>query len=332
MGGGVEAPQKTGMEALQALVADRLDAMIGELRRIIVSDFDRIEEVNDYLAMLRGKLFRPTLTFLANEVGSERDDRAVPLASVVELVHLATLVHDDTIDQSELRRGQPTVNALWSHQMAVLMGDYLYSRAIMQLAEVGSIEAVGVMANAANQMSVGEIRQISSYDALDFTERDYDLLIAAKTASLMSAACRVGALVGAPRFEEPLGRFGHALGMAFQIADDLLDYTASAEQTGKPVGHDLRQHKVTLPLVHALERMSPAESQVVQAFFETPEPSDEAIAEVVGIVEGNGGLAYAKSRADGFADEAYAALREVAEGPARDALWASVAYATQRTR
>ena len=320
------------MAALQAPVADRLEAMIDELRRIIVSDFDRIEEVNEYLAMLRGKLFRPTLTLLSNEVGAERDDRAISLAAVVELVHLATLVHDDAVDHSVLRRGQPTVNSIWSHQVAVIMGDYLYSRAIMELAAVGSMDAVQVMARAANEMSVGEMRQLTSYDALDFTEADYDRLIAAKTASLMSAACEMGALVGEPAFREPLATFGHSLGMAFQIADDLLDYTGSEAQTGKPTGHDLREHKVTLPLVHALGKVSEAEMGVIRAFFDEPEPTDEQIARIIGIVEERGGLEYARGRAAGFADTAWTALDQVAEGPARDALSASVAYATQRSR
>ncbi len=327
-----ENAELTAMKAIQAPVDDRLEAMIDELRRIIVSDFDRIEEVNEYLAMLRGKLFRPTLTFLANEVGSERDDRAVPLAAVVELVHLATLVHDDAVDHSVLRRGKPTVNSIWSHQVAVIMGDYLYSRAIMQLASVGSMDAVAVMANAANQMSVGEMRQLTSYDALDFSEQDYDRRISAKTASLMAAACELGALVGEPAFREPLRDFGQALGMAFQVADDLLDYEGDAAVTGKPVGHDLRQHKVTLPLVHTLARASEAEMKTVRAFFADPDPSDERIGEIIEIVRVRGGLEYARNRALGFAAAAEEALDQVAEGPARDALRALVAYATQRSR
>ena len=322
----------SGMAALQAPVADRLERMIDELRRIVVSDFDRIEEVNEYLAMLRGKLFRPTLTLLANQVGSEPDDRAISLAAVVELVHLATLVHDDAVDHSVLRRGQPTVNSIWSHQVAIIMGDYLYSRAIMELAAVGSMDAVQVMARAANEMSVGEMRQLTSYDALDFTERDYDRLIAAKTASLMSAACEMGALVGEASFREPLATYGNALGMAFQIADDLLDYEGSEAQTGKPVGHDLREHKVTLPLVHALERATDAEMGVIRAFFDDPEPSDDRIASIIEIVDARGGLHYARTRASNYVATAQEALDRVADGPARDALRAAVAYAVQRSR
>jgi octaprenyl-diphosphate synthase len=210
---------------IQGPVRAQLDEVAGEIRRIVVSDFEMIEDVNEHLLFMQGKLFRPTLLLLADSVDGRVGDDALTLAAVVELVHLATLVHDDSVDHSVLRRGLPTVNALWTHQIAVIMGDYLYSRGVSELARVGNIDALAVLARAANEMSVGEMRQLTSYDALDFSEDDYYRLIAAKTASLMSAACEMGALSGAPAYREPLARFGHNLGMAFQIADDLLDYT-----------------------------------------------------------------------------------------------------------
>ncbi len=321
-----------GLDDIQGPVENRLDQVMDELRRIVTSDFSQIEEVNDYLGLLRGKLFRPALLLLSNEVGGSPDDRAVTLAAVVELVHLATLVHDDAVDHSVLRRGQPTVNAMWTHQVAIIMGDYLYSRAITQLASVGILDAVTVMATAANEMSVGEMRQLTAYDALDFTEEDYTRLIAAKTASLMRAACELGALVGAPEHREALGRFGHNLGMAFQIADDLLDYTASEEETGKPTGHDLREHKVTLPLVGAMRGASDKEMAVIRRVFDAPEPTEEAIADVVALVEDRGGLEYASAQAERYADKARVALDEVAHGPATDALRSAISYATLRTR
>ncbi|MGI9629008.1 MAG: polyprenyl synthetase family protein, partial [Longimicrobiales bacterium] len=135
---------------IQAPVADRLDLVIGELQRIVVSDFDMIEEVSEYLLKVRGKLFRPTLLLLASEVGGARSDESVTLAATIELVHLATLVHDDAVDHSALRRGMPTVNALWTHQIAIIMGDYLYSRSVSELARLGNLEAVRVLAAAAN--------------------------------------------------------------------------------------------------------------------------------------------------------------------------------------
>ncbi len=320
------------LSAIQAPVRDMLDRVAGEIRRIVVSDFEMIEDVNEHLLFMQGKLFRPTLLLLSDAVGGGEGEDALTLAAVVELVHLATLVHDDSVDHSVLRRGLPTVNALWTHQIAVIMGDYLYSRGVSELARVGNLDALAVLANAANEMSVGEMRQLTSYDALDFSEADYYRLIAAKTASLMSAACEMGALSGAPAYREPLARYGHALGMAFQIADDLLDYTGSAEVTGKPTGHDLRERKVTLPLVGALRDASEAEDQEIRRFFTRVDPSDDEIARIVEIVVGRGGLEYAQGKAAEYADRAREALRELPGGEAVVALEAAVSYAVDRRR
>jgi octaprenyl-diphosphate synthase len=324
------APPK--LRDLQAPVAEELDQVMEELRRIIVSNFDMIEEINQYLALLRGKLFRPTLLLLSSRVGGEGNDRAPTLGAVVELLHLATLVHDDAVDHSVLRRGMPTVNALWTHQVAIIMGDYLYSRAVVELAEAGEMEAMRVLAAAANEMSVGEMRQLTSFDALDFSEEDYYRLIAAKTASLMSAASEMGALCGVPTYRERLARYGHTLGMAFQIADDLLDYTGSEEVTGKPTGHDLRERKVTLPLVEAMKRASEPQERVIREFFTLVEPTDDDIGQVVTIVRDLGGLEYARGRAEDFAREARECLEDLPGGEAVEALRGAVAYAIDRRR
>ncbi len=320
------------LSSVQNLVADRLDGVQGDLRRIIVSDFDLIEEINEYLLLMRGKLFRPTLLLLSNRVGGSPSDDAITLAAVVELVHLATLVHDDAVDHSVLRRGLPTVNALWTHQIAIIMGDYLYSRSVTELTRLGRLDAVAVLANAANEMSIGEMRQLTSYDALEFTEADYYRLIASKTASLMSAACEMGALAGVDEHREPLARFGHDLGMAFQIADDLLDYTGSEAVTGKPTGHDLRERKVTLPLVGALRNVSEMESREIRDFFTLVEPADEDIDRVIEIVHDRGGLHYANERADQYAARAWEALDGLPEDPAVEALRDAVTYAVGRDR
>ncbi len=320
------------LSAIQAPVRSFLDRVGDEIRRIVLSDFDDIEEVNEHLLFMRGKLFRPTLLLLSSRVEERDHDNTLTLAAVVELVHLATLVHDDAVDHSALRRGLPTVNALWTHQVAIIMGDYLYSRGVSELARIGNLEALAVLANAANEMSVGEMRQLTSYDALDFSEDDYYRLIAAKTASLMSAACEMGAIAGAPEHREALARYGHNLGMAFQIADDLLDYTGSEAVTGKPTGHDLRERKVTLPLVDVLGRVTPAEDAEISSFFTRVDPSDEEIARIVEIVVSNGGLEYASGVAARYAEAAREALDEVPAGAPVDALRDAVSYAVDRRR
>lgn len=317
---------------IQGPIADRLDRVVDEFRRILLSEFDGISEINDYLLQIRGKLFRPGLLLLCSEIGAESTEEAETLAAVVELIHLATLVHDDAVDHSVLRRGMPTVNALWSHQVSIIMGDYLYSRSISELARLGDIEPVRILAATSNAMSVGEMRQLASCEALDFTETDYIQLIHCKTASLMSAACELGALAGNPALREPLGRFGHELGMAFQIADDLLDYTADERVIGKPAGLDLREHKVTLPLIAVLDELTPAERRHLEAFFESPEADDADIAEIVAVVERRGGLDYARGKALEYARRASEALDGLPEGPALHALRHSIVYAIERRR
>jgi octaprenyl-diphosphate synthase len=322
----------TDLALIQAPVRERLDQVLHEIRRIVVADFEMIEEINDYLLLLPGKLFRPTLVLLSNEVGGAPRADAITFGAVVELVHLATLVHDDAVDNSVLRRGQPTVNAIWTHQIAIIMGDYLYSRAVTELAQVGSLEAIRTLADAANVMSVGEMRQLTAYDGLEFSEDDYYRLIAAKTASLMGAACDMGALVGIEEHREPLRRFGDNLGMAFQVTDDILDYVGSADETGKPAGQDLREKKVTLPLIGALKRASPAAVREVRTFFQGGEPSREEISRVIDLVRESGGVDYAMGKAREFAQRAEEALTGLPEGAALESLRDSISYVVDRNR
>jgi octaprenyl-diphosphate synthase len=320
------------LAGLQASLLPRLDAVRRELRRAIESDFGLISEVNGHLLQMQGKMFRPTLLLLSEEASGAPDDRAETLAAVVELIHLATLVHDDSVDHSVLRRGMPTINALFSHQISVIMGDYLYSRAVVELTRLGDIEPLRVLSRVTNEMTVGEMRQLMAHEPLAFTEEEYDLLIMAKTASLLSGACEVGALRAGPRERESLRRFGEYLGMAFQIVDDLLDYTEDEAVTGKPSGNDLREHKVTLPLIHSLDRLSPAARREVSALMAAPEPSDGQIAAVIGAVSDAGGLDYARQRAHRLAEQADRELDGLPPSRARDVLRDSITYVLDRRR
>lgn len=317
---------------IQAPISDRLDRVVDEFRRILVSDFEGVAEINEYLLQIRGKLFRPGLLLLCDQIDGRPTEEAETLAAVVELVHLATLVHDDAVDHSVMRRGMPTVNAIWSHQVSIIMGDYLYSRSISELARLGSIEPVSILAAASNSMSVGELRQLASCEALEFTDADYYQLIECKTASLISAACELGVLFRDEELRSRMRSFGYQLGMAFQIADDLLDYTADAAVLGKPAGLDLREHKVTLPLIAALPHLSAAEQERIESFFDNEEVDEDEIPAIIEIVEGHGGLEYAKGKALEFARKANDALDGLPPGPAVEALRQSVTYAIERRR
>ena len=320
------------LDDIQRPLRPRLERAQKELRRIVEADFGLITEVNAHLFQMQGKMFRPTLVLLADEVSGEPDARAVTLAAVVELIHLATLVHDDSVDHSVLRRGMPTINSLFSHQVSVIMGDYLYSRAVIELVRLEDLEPLRVLSRVTNEMTVGEMRQLMSHDPLAFTEAQYDLLIRSKTASLISGACEVGAIRGDPATRGSIRRFGDALGMIFQIVDDLLDYTEDETTTGKPSGLDLREHKVTLPLIAALPRMTESGRREVAQLMLAEEPTEAQIARVVALVEDAGGLAYARERAQGFAQRAEAELDSLSPSPAREALRTSITYALERRR
>jgi octaprenyl-diphosphate synthase len=231
-----------------------------------------------------------------------------------------------------LRRGMPTINSLFSHQVSVIMGDYLYSRAVIELVRLDDLEPLRVLSRVTNDMTVGEMRQLLAHDPLGFSEEQYDLLIQAKTASLVSGACEIGALRASAGERGALRRFGGALGMAFQIVDDLLDYTEDASVTGKPFGSDLREHKVTLPLIAALPRMEDAERRGVSRLLQTPEPSDSQIAEVIMTVSRAGGLEYARERALRLAQVAEGELDLLQPSAAREALRASITYVVDRRR
>lgn len=297
-----------------------------------VSDLDALDEVGDHLLATEGKLFRPSLVLLASRIAGSVPEGAVRTAAVVELVHMATLVHDDAVDHSVRRRGMPTIHSVWTHQVAIIMGDYLYSRAVTEMSDLEDTGAIRVLAEAANRMTVGEMRQLTSHEALGFSQEDYERLCSSKTASLIAAACELGARLGAPEQEDRLRAYGHDLGMAFQVTDDVLDYAAPSSETGKPRGQDLREHKVTLPLIAALPRLTEEERGAVEALFRDPEPGEDRVGEVIEIVHERGGVRYARERAEEFAEGARAHLSELPDGPAVRSLAGAVEYVVRRRR
>jgi octaprenyl-diphosphate synthase len=320
------------LQSLQAPVVDRLAAVERTLADMVEADFGAVNEVSEYLLTARGKLLRPTLLLLANEVGGAPAGEAVTLAAIVELMHVATLVHDDAVDHSPERRGMPTINSRWSHQVAVIMGDYLYSRALVEVTRLGNVEAIALLANASNAMSIGEMRQLATHDALHTTEDDYHLLCECKTASLMSAACELGALVGRARHQAALAGYGRELGMTFQIVDDLLDYTVPGSITGKPSGLDLREHKVTLPLIAALPRLNESERATVEDLFRDLRPREDGIAAVIEMVDRVGGLEYAAGRAREYAARARGYLMGLPDEPSVRLLELTVDFVLERQR
>jgi octaprenyl-diphosphate synthase len=323
-------PATSALREIQAPVARRLEEVVTEMRRVVTADLPLIEQVSGHLLQMRGKMFRPTLALLASETAGTPEPRVVTLAAVVELMHLASLVHDDSVDHSSLRRGLPTVNSLFSHQVSVIMGDFLYSRALEALVALGDIDLLRVLTGVSTQLTIGEMRQLAAVEALAFGEADYESLIQAKTASLLSAACETGAMCGAAQHRSALRRYGERLGMAFQVADDILDYTETASVTGKPSGLDLKEHKVTLPLIAALPRLSAADRGRVEALFAAAVPGDDQIADVISLVTAAGGIEHARRRGEQFAREAEEAIDGLPDTPARTALADAILYVMDR--
>jgi octaprenyl-diphosphate synthase len=317
---------------IQATVKGDLREVEVELRRIVDDDSPLISAVSAHLMGMKGKLLRPTLVLVTNAIDERPDSRATTLAAILELIHVATLVHDDAVDHSVLRRGMPTLNSLLGHQISVIAGDFLYLRALKELARLGDVAALRVITHASDEMTRGELTQLTRDETLSTSEEEYERYIEAKTASLFRAACELGAIAGAPEYRAPLARYGQKLGMAFQVTDDLLDYTAEQSVTGKPSGHDLRERKMTLPLIAALRAFGPDQRSQVEALFATESPSDAAIHEVVGLVTDAGGLEYARRRGAAYALEAEATLSELPDTPARAVLADTISYVTERSR
>ncbi len=326
----VTARRGITLQAIQAPIRTRLDQVSQVMGSIVSSELPLVGQVSAHLLAMRGKMFRPTLLLLSSDVAGEGEEQAVRIAASLELIHLATLVHDDAVDHSALRRGMPTVNAMFSHQISVIMGDFLYSTALTQLVSLGNLAALQALTRASTEMTLGEMRQLAVTKPLEFTEGEYYDLIRSKTASLMRTACELGALSGARQYERALGEYGENLGMAFQITDDLLDYREVKETTGKPSGLDLREHKVTLPLIHALREMSAKSKREVERVFAGETVSDADIATIVGIVSDSGGFEYARSRGEEFAERAEEALSDLPDTAARGALSDSISYVMER--
>ena len=327
-------PARPSLTAIQGLVHEVLDGVLTRMGAVLEAEVPFINEVSFHLQQMRGKLFRPALLALANRVEDRPDEREVALGAVIEIIHLATLVHDDSIDQSGLRRGLPTLNSRWGHKVSIIMGDYLYSRAMAEITRIGDLELIGLAARVTNELTIGEMIEIAHHGRLVEDPRQYFFLIEKKTASLISTACEMGAVIGAPRYAESLKAYGHRLGMAFQLIDDMMDYGGEQSVMGKPAGSDLREGQVTFPLLSVLPRLSPAERRAVQAVFEAPRGADgsQAVERVVRLVRERGGIESTRRIAREYADRAREALAAIPATPAREVLDAAVDYVLARDR
>jgi len=320
--------------AVQKPVRRELESVQAQLRDLFRTPIPILNQVGGHVLATRGKKFRPTLLLLVARVGGRLDEAAVLCATAIEMVHAAALIHDDSVDRSELRRGRPTVNGLWTDEMAIIMGDYLYAQAMTILVEHKLDVAMSVLARVVTEMSCGEALEFQYAYDLDVTEDQYEELVRAKTGSLIGAATEIGAgLNGAAKLRtarDQYRQFGERVGVAFQIVDDLFDYLGDAEVTGKPVGYDLAEGKVTLPLIAALKLAHERDRKRLRALAGRKRWTTAQWSSLTALIERTGGFRYARERARALAEESRELLAGEPASSARRALDAAVDYAVQR--
>ena len=318
-------------DAIQALVDADMDAVDGTISDRLRSDVVLINQLGQYIVSNGGKRLRPRLVLLAAGAAGYEGRAHIPLAAVIEFIHTATLLHDDVVDASDMRRGQRTANALWGNEAAVLVGDFLYSRSFEMMVEIGSMRVMEILSHTTNTIAEGEVMQLLNIHDADTTEERYLDIIRSKTAKLFEAAVRLGGVLAGvdDATERALARYGMHLGTAFQVIDDVLDYSAEAGEMGKNVGDDLAEGKPTLPLIHVIQQGEAADAAIVREAIE--KGGVERVDAVTEILERTGAIEYARRQARTEADLALAELDVLPGGPYRDALAGLADVAVHRT-
>jgi octaprenyl-diphosphate synthase len=320
------------LPSIQALARDDMAAVDALIRRRLASDVVLINQVSEYIIGAGGKRLRPMLLLLAGQALGHRGPDAHQLAAVVEFIHTATLLHDDVVDESDLRRGRRTANAVWGNAASVLVGDFLYSRSFQLMVELDRMDVMQLLADTTNRIAEGEVLQLLHVRNPDTDEAAYLRVIERKTAVLFAAATRLGAMLAGADAKtcDALEDYGLQLGYAFQIADDVLDYAADADALGKNLGDDLAEGKATLPLIHAIQRCDPSTQAVLRSAIEHGDV--DAMPAVVAAIRATGGLDYSRQRAMEFAHAAETALSDLAPNATVDALVGLARYAVSRDR
>lgn len=317
---------------VQALAAQDMAAVDALIRQRLASDVVLVNQVAEHIVGGGGKRLRPMLHVLAARAAGYHGQQHVQLAAVIEFIHTSTLLHDDVVDESKLRRGRSTANAVWGNAASVLVGDFLYSRSFQMMVELDSMRIMRILADTTNRIAEGEVLQLLNIHNPDVDEAAYLRVIERKTAVLFAAATRLGGLLGGLPItqEEALADYGLNLGFAFQIADDVLDYASDADTLGKNIGDDLAEGKPTLPLILAIERSSAAQAALLKQAVQNG--GRDALPEVLAAIHATDALAASRAHAHGYADSARTALRALPASPARDALALLADYAIDRSR
>lgn len=312
------------LTATESQAVDRL--IIDELS----SDVVLINQMGHYIVGNGGKRLRPMLLLLAAKALGGATQNHLILAAVIEFIHTATLLHDDVVDESDLRRGKESANAVWGNAASVLVGDYLYSRAFEMMVRTGNMRVMEILSKTTTAIAEGEVLQLLNCNNPETTEAKYLEVISRKTAILFSAATRLGAVISgaSPEIEERLAQYGQHLGIAFQLIDDALDYKATKEELGKNLGDDLAEGKPTLPLIHAIQIGTEKEAQIIIAAIKNG--NREAFNQVYDVVQRTQAIAYTEGRAEEEADKAVSALKILPDSEYKQALILLARFSVQR--
>jgi len=324
-------PPQIDTDAIRGLVADEMAAVDQEIQKRLASDVVLINQLGAYIINSGGKRLRPLLVLLASRVFDYEGQNLAKMAAIIEFIHTATLLHDDVVDASELRRGNATANAVWGNEASVLVGDFLYSRSFEMMVELDNMRIMDILAGTTNTIAEGEVMQLMNCNDPDTTEQQYMAVIYNKTAKLFEAATRLGAVISgqSAEMEKGLADYGKYLGTAFQLVDDMLDYNGSDETLGKNVGDDLAEGKPTLPLIHAMSVGNKDQQKLIREAIENG--GREFIEPVLSTIESTGALEYTARQAEAQAELARKALSPAPESTFKQALLDLTYYSIRRS-
>ena len=322
--------QEADLEAIQALIRDDMQKVNSLIQEKLHSEIGLIDQLGHYIVSSGGKRLRPALVLLSARCFAYRASLHIKLAAVIEFIHTATLLHDDVVDASMLRRGKVTANQRWGNEASVLVGDFLYSRAFQMMVEVGSMHVMEIMADATNTIAEGEVQQLINRHDPDTTEQRYLQVIHNKTAKLFEAAARVGAVMAGQdrQTEMALSDYGRHLGIAYQLVDDALDYSAPDENLGKNIGDDLAEGKPTLPLLYALWHSSNEQAALIRNAIKCG--SLENMEQIGAAIAATGAIQHTRARARREAETAMQCLKDLPQSEYLDALLALARFASER--
>lgn len=320
------------LKDIQAPVAAEMEEFEKKFRQSMRSKVMLLDKITNYIVRRKGKQMRPLFVFLCAGTAGTISESTYRGAALIELLHTATLVHDDVVDDSHYRRGFFSINALWKNKIAVLVGDYLLSRGLILSLENDDFDLLKIVSNAVREMSEGELLQMEKARKLDITEDVYFEIIKQKTASLITACCRVGASSSGADLEiiDKLTVFGECVGMAFQIKDDLFDY--GAFEIGKPTGIDIREKKMTLPLIYALNNTDKSNKKHIISAIKKSEDHPKKVAEVIAFVKASGGIEYATSIMEDYHQKAKDILKSLPDSVYKSSLEQLVQFTIDRTK